>query len=86
MPEVTALGAAKAAGVALGIRMDQQLAKLTTFKPAINTEGVCVCVCVCVCVHVYVYIRVKYSLNLCRTRPAVLMLEKGCQKVVEMGG
>ena len=49
MPEVTALGAAKAAGLALGIRMDQQLAKLTTFKPAINTEGVYMCVCVCVC-------------------------------------
>ena len=53
MPEVTALGAAKAAGVALGIRMDQQLAKLTTFKPAINTEGVCVCVCVYMCMYIY---------------------------------
>ena len=56
MVEITALGVARAAGLAVGINMDQRPTESSTFTVKITTDGVCVracvhaCVCVCVCV------------------------------------
>ena len=59
MVEITALGVARAAGLAVGINMDQRPTESSTFTVKITTDGVCgvcvrACVRVCVCVHVCV--------------------------------